>query len=171
MGKVNGKQKGNSFERLVANTLSDKFKEYLNKEKTFIRNPDSGSMLGGKNQSRMDTHLEEFQKFGDVLTPNAFRYSIECKSYKTPPSVNSIIKQEVKQWDVWLEQATQDSKNANRELLLIIKYNNTEPFVLVDKYINEIDFILRYKQYVCYTLKQFLTLKEEWYFQKDMKND
>lgn len=165
MGKVNGKQKGNSFERVVANLLSDKFKVYLGKEKTFIRNPDSGSMLGGKNQSRIETHLEEFQKFGDVLTPTTFRFSIECKSYKTPPSLNSILKQEVKQWDTWLEQANQDSKNANRELLLIIKYNNTEPFVVVDKYINEIKSILSYKQYLCYTLKDFLTLTEEWYFQ------
>ncbi len=45
---VNGKQKGNGFERKIANILSERFKEHTGLEQAFRRNIDSGSFFGGK---------------------------------------------------------------------------------------------------------------------------
>jgi hypothetical protein len=163
--KVNGKNKGNNWERTIANLLSDKFKEYLNIEKAFIRNPNSGAFMGGKNQVRMKTHAEDFQTFGDILTPDNFRFVVECKHYKTPPSFDKFIKQDVKQWDTWIEQVTQDSVNSKKEMLLIIKYNNTEPFIIVDFPIgNGISPIFNYYKYLGYTLSDFMSIQDSFYF-------
>jgi len=82
-GKVNGKQKGNSFERKIANLLSDRFKEHTGIESSFRRNPDSGSFFGGSNHSRTEKYDTEFAIFGDLICPKSFAYSVECKHYKT----------------------------------------------------------------------------------------
>lgn len=161
---VNSKSKGNTFERTIANYLSDRFKDYTGKEKSFIRNIDSGSYFGGSNQKRINTHTEELQKFGDVLTPDQFRWTIECKAYKTPPSLGSILKGEYKKFDEWLDQAAQDAVNSNKQPLLIVKFNNTETFVMVtDCLISIMKF--KYKDYYAYKLDDFFQYDEdEWYY-------
>lgn len=128
---VNSKQKGNQWERDIANYLSKRFKDYLGVEQGFWRRSDSGSRFGGSNQHRKDTHLEEHQGYGDIVCPHDFRWTIEAKHYKEPLSLNAIIKQDSKQLDKWLEQAEQDAKNAGKEPMLIVKYNRCEPFVMV----------------------------------------
>ena len=105
---VNGKQKGNGFERKIANLLSETFEPYLGISNGFRRNPDSGSFWGGSNLHRTLTHDTNYAVFGDLICPKNFKYSIECKHYKTAPSLQAIINQSVKQWDTWLEQAEQD---------------------------------------------------------------
>ena len=81
---VNSKQKGNTFERKIANYLSERFQTYIGVEKAWKRNTDSGSFFGGKNQSRTEQYLTEHQQFGDIISPESFKYVIECKHYKTP---------------------------------------------------------------------------------------
>lgn len=173
MAGVNGKQKGNGFERKIANTLSERFKEHTGLDQSFRRNIDSGSFFGGKNQQRTQTHDLSKASFGDIVTPEGFKFSVECKFYKTPPSFNSLLKQDIKQWDGWLEQATQDCKNSNQEMVLIIKYNNVEEIVLVEsgpfmvnvqKAGQSINIPLTYKQYSILTLSQFLSLPNELFF-------
>lgn len=176
---VNGKQKGNGFERKIANTFSERFKEYTGLEQSFRRNVDSGSFFGGKNQIRTQTHDTSKASFGDMVVPNGFRFSVECKFYKTPPSFASLIKQDIKQWDGWLEQANQDCVNSDTQMALIIKYNNVEELVLLNKefLLNEIKVLsdltihqwanaLSYKQYAVITLKQFLSLSDSVFFNK-----
>ena len=50
---VNGKAKGNSYERKIANLLSARFKDYTGIDQSFRRNPDSGSYFGGQNQKEL----------------------------------------------------------------------------------------------------------------------
>lgn len=123
-------RKGKSWERDIANFLSARFSEYLKVEKGFIRKPDSGSYFGGSNIARTETHLVEFQTFGDILCPKNFRWTIEAKHYKEPFSLNSILLQKNKILDEWIAQAEQDARQAERSPLIIIKFNNCEPFVL-----------------------------------------
>ena len=122
-GKVNGKNKGNTFERKIANLLSDRFQQYTGLEKSFKRNADSGSFFGGNNKSRVTQYDLEQAAFGDLICPKTFLYSIECKHYKSAPSFQSLINKDVAQWDNWIKQVEQDSENANKLPLLIIKYN------------------------------------------------
>jgi hypothetical protein len=163
VGKVNGKNKGNTFERKMANLLSARFKAFLGLETGFRRNSDSGSFFGGANVRRVAHHDLDHAVFGDLMCPKSFKYSIECKHYKTAPSFQSVINKEVTQWDKWLEQATQDSVSANKLLLLIIKYNNVPEFILVKEKL-QIDEIMMYKGYYSYTLSDFLKLGDDVFF-------
>lgn len=162
-GKVNGKSKGSTFERKIANLLSDRFKDYLKIEKGFRRNLDSGSYFGGSNMFRVEQHNMEHAIFGDIMCPNNFKFSIECKHYKTAPSFQSIINKQVPQWDNWIAQAEQDAINAHKSLLLIIKYNNVPEFVLIKNKI-QTDEIFCYKNYYSYTLSELLKSEDISFF-------
>jgi hypothetical protein len=164
MSKTNGKSKGNSFERKIANLLSERFKDYLKIEKGFRRNPDSGSFFGGINESRTEIYGTEFAIFGDLICPKQFRFSIECKHYKSAPSFQSIISKDVKDWDKWLNQAEQDSKNSEKELFLIIKYNNTEEIVFLNNKVDNLEEIFVYKGKYIYNLNSILKLDNIFFF-------
>lgn len=161
---VNGKNKGNSFERKIANLLSETFKNYLGISNGFRRNPDSGSFWGGSNVDRTSTHSLDYAVFGDLICPKNFKFSIECKHYKTAPSLQSIVNQSVKQWDTWIEQAEQDSKAANKEFALIVKYNNVDELIFLNNTLHGKDTIIKYKQYHIYKLKDFLSYQPDFYF-------
>jgi len=162
-GKVNGKQKGNSFERKIANLLSDRFKEHTGIESSFRRNPDSGSFFGGSNHSRTEKYDTEFAIFGDLICPKSFAYSVECKHYKTAPTFQSVIGGEVKQWDTWIAQAEQDAVKSNKKMLLLIKYNNVEELVFVNE-TEALDLRLTYKGKNVYKLSDFLTMDNSRFF-------
>jgi hypothetical protein len=122
-GKLSG-VKGASFEREVAKTFSERFRDYLGVEKGFLRNTTSGAVFGGKNAHRLDKVVEERQDSGDILTPPGFRFSIECKNYRNAPTFGSLFKGYA-QWDKWLKQA----KITKKEPILIVKYNGCEEVV------------------------------------------
>lgn len=161
---VNGKQKGNGFERKIANLLSETFKDHLGITNGFRRNPDSGSFWGASNVQRTNTHSLDYAIFGDLICPRNFKFSVECKHYKTAPSLQAIINQSVKQWDTWLEQAEQDSKSANKELTLIVKYNNVDEIIFLNNTLHGKDTIIKYRQYHIYKLKDFLSYTPDFYF-------
>lgn len=161
---VNGKNKGNSYERKIANRLSERFKDYTGIEQSFRRNPDSGSFFGGQNQSRTETYDTEYAVFGDLICPKTFNFSIECKNYKTPPSFNSIIKQDCKQIDGWIDQASQDAANAKKLFCLIIKYNNVQDVVVLTDLFGHLTSIIKYKQYHIVTLDDFLNQDDTYFF-------
>lgn len=164
MSRVNGKTKGNAFERKIANLLSERFKDYLGVEKGFRRNPDSGSFFGGKNVSRVDQYNQDYALFGDLICPKEFNYSVECKNYKAPPSFAAVLAGNVSEWDKWLEQAKSDAAKSNRNMLLIVKYNNVPEFVLVDLALEGIECRYQYRGHRVYTLNDFLTLPDSHYF-------
>ena len=130
---TNSKNKGNSFERSVATQLSERFATFTSVEKAFRRNPDSGAYFGGTNVSRTETHLTDKATFGDIICPPNFIFNIEAKHYKNPPSLSSILKEQVTDWNKWLAQAKQDSAAADKKLLLIVLYNNTDTMALGEK--------------------------------------
>ncbi len=151
---VNSKNKGNTFERKMANHLSERFSDHLGIDQGFRRNIDSGSFFGATNQKRMETHLTENACFGDIMTPSSFRFSIECKHYKTAPSFASMVKQEFKLFDTWIEQARQDAVNAKLQMLVIIKFNGVPEFVVVEG--NDPDAFAYYKGTSLITLEKWL---------------
>lgn len=161
--KVNGKGKGNTFERKVANTLSERFKNYLGIEKGFRRNADSGSFFGGKNMKRIVEHDSDNSFFGDLICPKSFAFTVECKHYKTAPTFTAITSGEIKQWDEWLGQATTDAKNANKKAILIVKYNNVPEIAFLETKIHKQE-ILVYKQFFCYRLSDVLMLDDLFFF-------
>ena len=164
MSKVNGKQKGNSFERDIANQLSSRFHAFTGIEKSFRRNPDSGSFFGGTNVDRTEIYDTDYALYGDLICPRTFKYSVECKHYKSAPPLNAIMKQKVTQWDDWIKQALQDANVSQKEMLLIIKYNRTETMVFLTTPLHNLDLILRYKSYWGYTFDTVLEQEDKFFF-------
>jgi hypothetical protein len=165
---VNGKSKGSTFERKIANLLSVRFETVTGLKQGFRRNTDSGSFFGGSNQRRVATHDLDHANFGDLICPNNFNYSVECKFYKTGPTFASIVKGKVTQWDDWLAQATQDASNSQKEMMLIIKYNGIDEIVFVNKQVASLALVVPYKGATSivygYKLDDYLTLSDNVFF-------
>ena len=162
--KVNGKNKGNGFERKIAQTLSARFATLTGKEMSFRRNADSGSFFGGGNFVRTQQYDTEYATFGDLICPRNFLYSVECKHYKTPPTFQSLLLSDVKLWDKWIAQAEQDSNQASKKMMLVIKYNNVSEFVLVNHCEPTLMSPFAYKGKFAYTLSDYLTLDDSVFF-------
>ena len=117
------KEKGKTFERQVANDLSDIF------NLSFTRTPNSGAYVGGMNNYRMST-LSDSQILlteGDIIVPDELRHlKIECKSYKHL-SFHQLFSS-CKQLDKWIEQAYSKDKL----WFLIFKINRCGAYVVYD---------------------------------------
>lgn len=163
---TNGKNKGSSFERKIANLLSDRFESKLGIKNGFRRNPDSGSFFGGSNKQRTQSYSLDYALFGDLICPRNFRFSIECKHYKTPPTFKSIVEQSVTQWDTWLKQAEQDATSSGKFMSLIVKYNNVDPIVFLHRDILGIPHNT-YQQYHIHLLTDWLALEDLHFFDPD----
>lgn len=161
---VNGKNKGNTFERKISNMLSARFESVTGIKTAFRRNPDSGSFFGGTNKVRTDTHDLSHANFGDLICPESFKFSVECKHYKTGPSFASIVKSKVTQWDLWIGQATQDAASSNKEMMLIIKYNGVDELVFLEQRLTNLTPILLYKNVFGYRLEDFLSMSDDTFF-------
>lgn len=165
MAKVNGKQKGNAFEREIANKLSERFADKLGIKSGFRRNPDSGSFFGGTNASRMDDYDLDYAIYGDLICPKSFKFCIECKNYKTPPSLNGVLNESIKEWDEWIEQNDKDAEKDNKMSFLVVKYNRTEVFVVLN---GSLDFGIQhqisYKDRKVYKLSDILDLPDHYFF-------
>jgi len=164
---VNGKSKGNSFERKIANLLSARFEPVTGISQAFRRNPDSGSFFGASNQKRKETHDLEHANFGDLICPKNFNFSVECKFYKTGPSFSSIVKGKITQWDDWIGQAKQDAVNSKKNMMLIVKYNGVDEIVFVEKQVTGSTLIITYKDVYGYRLDDYLQLNNQHFFIMD----
>ena len=166
---VNGKQKGNKFERDIANMLSERFAAYTGIEKAFRRNPDSGSFFGGSNVERKEIYDTEFAIYGDLICPRNFNFTVECKHYKSPPTVNAILKQDVKEWDGWIEQAWQDAAACGKEPLIIIRYNRTETLTITKPDTISSQPIILYQDVEIHRLEQLLKEQDSFFFNENDK--
>lgn len=162
---VNSKNKGNTFERKIANLLCERFAEHTGIAKSFRRNADSGSFFGGSNFKRIETHDTEKASYGDIIAPSAFRFNIECKHYKDGPSFSSMLKQEYATFDKWIEQAELDSKSSSKLVLIIMKFNNVLESVMVPQGTLPADMrLMTYKNYEIGLLDKVLALPAEFFF-------
>lgn len=160
---VNGKAKGSSFERKIANMLSARFEQHLGVKNGFRRNPDSGSFFGGSNQSRTESYNLDYAVFGDLICPKSFTYSVECKHYKSPPSFQSVITHRVTQWDGWLEQAERDAASSQKHMSLVIKYNNVDEIVFLKGPLAGFKHGM-YKDYHVHLLNDWLAMPDDHFF-------
>jgi hypothetical protein len=161
---VNSKNKGNTFERKIANILSDRFKEHTGIAKSFRRDVTSGSFFGATNQKRLETHDAETATFGDIMAPATFKFSIECKHYKDAPSFLSILKQDNKTLDKWLGQAEQDADNAGKQALVIAKFNNVPEMAFVKRDVWDRSADLYYKGFAIVLFDHFLETETSFFF-------
>lgn len=160
---INSKQKGNTFERKIAKRLSERFIETTGIENSFRRNIDSGSFFGGKNKVRTESYDMGKATLGDLVCPDWFKFTVECKHYKDPPSFNSILKQDNKKLDEWLGQARQDSEGSGKSPLVIAKFNNVPEMAFVEQDLWGDGAPITYKGFVIVLLDDLLGRGDEFF--------
>lgn len=120
------KNKGNSWEREVANDLSKLY------GLPFIRVPHSGAYIGGKNQARKEfLHEGQIRAMkGDIIPPETWKnFNCEAKNYADFPFHN-LYSPNVKQLDTWLEQLL-DVADPNDLNILIFKITRKGKYIAV----------------------------------------
>ena len=162
---MNSKNKGNSFERKISKLLSTRFQAHTGITTSFRRNIDSGSFFGGNNKARVQTHDTSKATFGDIVCPDDFHFTLECKHYKEPPSFASIVKQEYALFDGWIKQGKIDAESAGKDFLLIVKFNNVPEIVFTTAPAN-IRHVFEYKGMYGYTLEDFLAQDDSYFFSR-----
>lgn len=125
MGGSAAKRKGSSFERDIANLLSEKTGE------SFIRAPGSGAYVGGSNAFRKEfLHEGQIRTFkGDVIPgPSYVHWNVECKSYADFPFHTLVAQKSVGVLDKWLDQMldVEDDGDFN---ILFMKFNRKGTFM------------------------------------------
>ena len=135
------KQKGNAFERVIADHLTEVF------QLKFFRTPSSGAYVGGRNFHRAKemTNAQQLLLEGDIVVPEELDYlKFECKTLKKF-SFSSLLESNAI-FESWLEQAVTDDKL----WFLVFKINNRGTFIVYDKSVYDV-FTHPKDNHVCYT--------------------
>ena len=138
------KQKGNAWEREVANDLSETFNE------NFIRVPNSGAYTGGANLHRLDRLTEDQKRMmdGDIMVPPCLsKFKIECKSYKTFEYHQLFT--DNKTLNKWIKQA-----ESGTFWFLVIKVTRKGSYILFP---TTLSHYFRFKNFLRYTDKYIIT--------------
>jgi Holliday junction resolvase len=119
------KTKGSNFEREIAQFLTEQFVS------PFVRVPNSGAFIGGKNSQRKQTLSEDqVRSFkGDIIPGPGFEFmNIECKSYKSFAFHQLFNSSECKQLDTWIDQCMMVADPGDLNLLFM-KFSRQGTFV------------------------------------------
>lgn len=119
-----GKAKGNGWEREVADFLSELYGE------SFVRVPNSGAFIGGKNSHRKNNLSEQqIRGFkGDIIPGPSFPHlNLEAKFYKDF-AFHQVMQGSCKQLDDWISQiiTTCDETDIN---ILAMKFNRKGSYI------------------------------------------
>ena len=121
------KQKGKSWERDVCIFLSELYND------SFIRVPNSGAYVGGKNEFRRE-HLSAEQiklSRGDIIPPLKYPFFLaECKNYIEFPFHQLVAKDRIVLLESWIEQVEHDVTSDNDVWLLFIKITRKGTYIL-----------------------------------------
>lgn len=130
------KTKGNSFERQIAQFLTEFYGE------TFIRAPGSGAYVGGTNNARKQfLHEGQIRSFkGDIVPGQSFpKLNAECKSYKDFP-FHQLYQGSVKILDSWIQQCM-DASDEGDFNIIFMKFNRKGTYVAVEAQPNHTDLL------------------------------
>lgn len=126
MSGSKSKNKGNTFEREIANFLSKLYSE------SFVRAPHSGAYVGGTNSYRKEYLSENQAKSykGDIVPPDSWHnFNAEAKSYADFP-FHQVLAGNCKTLDAWLQQLMDVAEDGDMNILFM-KFNRKGKFVAV----------------------------------------
>jgi hypothetical protein len=138
-----GKTKGNGWEREVADFLSNLYGE------PFVRVPNSGAFIGGKNNHRKSNLSEQqIRGFkGDIIPGPSFPdLNLEAKFYADFP-FHQVLQGSCKQLDLWIGQIyeTCDETDVN---LLTMKFNRKGAYIAFEaKWLPQVKLPSNYMRY------------------------
>ena len=118
--KVNSRAKGNRFENKVAKMLNERFET-----DEFCRSPGSGAFA---TTHKLPKYL---QLYGDLITPEKFRFVIECKKGYNSEGISELLNPKSNTLSM-IAQASRDSRKANKKFLLIVGQDRKDPIVFTE---------------------------------------
>jgi len=129
MSGTKSKNKGKTFEREIANFLSETY------DASFTRVPHSGAFVGGKNVVRKEQLDEEqIRAFkSDIIPPTGWaKLNIECKNYADFPFHALLRVNDIPLLDTWISQTLEAADEGDFNLI-IMKFNRKGRFVMFEK--------------------------------------
>jgi hypothetical protein len=148
--RINSRSKGSAFERKICNLFNSTFET-----KEFCRTPGSGAFA---TTHKLPEHLKIH---GDLITPEKFKFTVECKKGYNKENLSSLFSSNSKLAE-FINQAKKDSTKTDKPFIIIWQQDRSEILCILDKYIlnNYLDIkSLIYKDYIIVRLKDLL--KEE----------
>lgn len=150
--RVNSKRKGATFERKIAKLLNERFKT-----NEFSRTPGSGAF--GSTHSLP----QHFIVRGDIITPQNFRYVIECKNGYSV-ELDDLFN-DGSDFYKFIEQSQKDAEVTCRDWMVIYKKNRRKEIVVVGSPFDSLPNHLCVRNtYYVYPLKDVLNLSEAHWF-------
>lgn len=155
--KINSRKKGNTFELRVAKLFNEKFST-----QEFCRSPGSGAFA--------TTHsLPEYLKiYGDLITPQGFKYIIECKKGYSKESLDSLLNPK-SIVSSFVEQAERDAKKSKKSALILISQDR-RPIISIlrrDESLQiELSNYILTKNYLITYLTDLLSLSNSFFFEE-----
>ena len=119
--RKNSRTKGNTFERQIAKALNDRFKTT-----EFSRSPGSGAF------ATTHTLPEHLKIYGDLITPDKFKYCIECKKGYNNLNLYSLYNYSSEFWK-FIEQSEKDSEKCSKIPMVIFKQDRQPILAILPK--------------------------------------
>lgn len=144
------KTKGNLLERDMRDLLNDVYDST-----EFARTPGSGAIMGQgnfrKNIGLADTTKKTLGS--DLICPEWFNFSIECKNYADKPNYATIIKGPDKTLDHWLAETCFDAINFEQMPMLFFRTSRKGTHCAIpaifEQHLN-LPFSLKYRDFVIF---------------------
>lgn len=121
--KVNSRAKGSSFERQIAKLLNDRLRTT-----EFSRTPGSGAFA---TTHSLPDHLKIY---GDLITPQNFRYCIECKKGYNNQNLYSLYNDSSEFWK-FIEQCQKDSDKCDKLPMVIFKQDRQPTLLIIPHHV------------------------------------
>ncbi len=121
--RKNSRTKGSAFERSIAKTLNDRLGTT-----EFSRSPGSGAF------ATTHTLPEHLKIYGDLITPQNFKYCIECKKGYNNQNLYSLYNYSSEFWG-FLDQCQKDSEKCDRIPMVIFKQDRQPTLAIIPNHV------------------------------------
>ena len=156
--RKNSRTKGNTFERQIAKLLNDRFKT-----EEFSRSPGSGAF------ATTHTLPDHLKIYGDLITPNKFKFCIECKKGYNNQNLYSLYNYSS---DIWkfVEQSEKDAGKCGLTPMVIFKQDRQPTLAIIPEGVQvteEIKYIQIHnkKHYRIYLFEELLKCWDSMWFE------
>ena len=152
------KTKGKTWEREVVLFLSELYQQ------SFIRVPNSGAYVGGKNEYRKSYLSSEQIKLmrGDIIPPEHYpNFLAECKNYAQFPFHLLGHNHRIKLLDKWIDQVENDAKEDDAWLLFIKITRKGQYVVYNTRYLDPFHYGMKYRRYWFCEMEHFFEFHKD----------
>jgi Holliday junction resolvase len=150
--KVNSRAKGSTFERQIAKILNERFNT-----SEFSRTPGSGAFA---TTHSLPDHLKIY---GDLITPQNFKFCIECKKGYNDESIYSLYNYSSNFWG-FIDQCQKDADKCGKFPMLIFKQDRQKTLAVIPSNISILNtnkYIEIHKDNIYYKIYLFDDLLKE----------